>query len=344
MSERNPRNGYDETDKKNEDSGSSSAIRDFLESIEDIKSIAASQGNKLTQEEVNMYAGINLDRNQMNAVCAYLNEAGIKVEGFGTDDEGALNGGKAPENMNGGTEKKTRSQGTKEKTGSKGSEEKAKSQETDKKDKSSLVRVVTDDENKKGIPSAEKLRHRSKSLDLYKDEVQSIKYEEDGISDDIYEGLIHGSRESADTLTEKMLARVIEMADSYKDEDVFDEDIISEGNLGLASAVMEVMNHGSDYTLEDGSADREKIRKFILSQARQAMIKMIDSENSQSDLTKEVLTKVNLLQNARDFMKEKIGREPDIYELSEYTGMDREEIQELDRLKGSGADKNEKNN
>lgn len=55
----------------------------FLEELEAVKSIAASQDNKLTKDEVKKYlSDLELSDDKMEQVYYYLSLAGIEVEGY----------------------------------------------------------------------------------------------------------------------------------------------------------------------------------------------------------------------------------------------------------------------
>lgn len=81
--------------------------------------------------------------------------------------------------------------------------------------------------------------------------------------------------------------------------------------------------------LKDTIINKKKFFEDLNSEIQQAIENFIDETTESKDWEDAILAKTNLLNEAAKYMTEEIGRVPTIDELSEYTKISREEINNL---------------
>lgn len=115
------------------------------------------------------------------------------------------------------------------------------------------------------------------------------------------------------------LPRVVELSKEYKNQGVLLEDLIQEGNIGLLCA-LEKLPHLKK------TADRNE---YLTESIQAAMVKAIDESMGEDDLESTLIGRSNLLKEAEKYLAEDMGRVPTIEELSDFTKLSREEIQDV---------------
>lgn len=267
----------------------------FLEMLQGIKEIAEAQQNVLTKEEIKKYLGEEeLSEKQMDAVYHYLGENHIKVEGYTyipvkTEEKKAVKG-------NAGRKK------------------------------SSGVVKMAGKEKKTG--SAPKESRREANMRLYRQEIARVtdNLEE---AEEVILAFLHGDLSVKDTIIEKYLKKVTEIANSYKKRNVPIDEVIAEGNVGLMVAMQIIEQNRMEYILPGGGLDFNKFFGTLNLEISHAMETYIDEMTTSKDWENAMLAKTNLLHEATKYMAEEIGRIPTIDELSEYTKISREEIKDI---------------
>lgn len=267
----------------------------FLEMLQGIKEIAGAQQNVLTKEEIKKYLGEEgLSEKQMDAVYHYLGENHIKVEGYTY-------------------------------TPVKAGEEKTAGKNSGRK--KSPGRAKTAEGAKKAGPAAKESRRES-NMRLYRQEIARVtdNLEE---AEEMILSFLHGDVTVKDTIIEKYLKKVTEIADSYKKRSVPVDEVIAEGNVGLMVAMQIIEQNRMEYILPDGRLDFNKFFGTLDLEISHAMETYIDEMTASKDWENAMLAKTNLLHEATKFMAGEIGRIPTIEELSEYTKISREEIKDI---------------
>jgi len=115
------------------------------------------------------------------------------------------------------------------------------------------------------------------------------------------------------------LPKVVHIAKKYKNQGVFLEDLIQEGNIGLLIAVENLVN------LEDSMDVETYLKEMIM----KAMEEIIDENMDEDVLENTILGRSNLIQEASNYLAEDLGQVPTIEQLAEYTKLTVEEIQEI---------------
>lgn len=274
----------------------------LLEMLQEIKAIAASQQNKLTKEEVRKYLGDeNLSEDKLQAVYQYLGENNITVEGYEFVP--------VAEKVN----KKKAVQETNKKS-AKASYDRARAE------KSSTVKKASE---KTG---AVKESRRDVNMKLYRQEIAQYggKLEEEQIL-----GFLNGDDSLKNTIIENYLQQVVKLAGKYQKRNVPIDEIIAEGNVGLLVAMQIIEQNREEYILSEGSLDTEKFYGTLDMEISHAMELYIDDMTASKDWENAMLAKTNLLHEATKYMAEEIGRVPTIEELSEYTKISRDEINDI---------------
>lgn len=265
----------------------------FLEMLEEIKMIARSQQGRLTQEEVKQYlSDMELSDEQIRAVFQYLGANNIQVEGYlyiPSEKEREETAAK----IENAVERKK--EGRREK----------------------------EDTEAPAVDRAERNRR------IYQQELAALK---NSMSGDIEECITHflqGEDILRNRIIEGHLELVMKKAEEYKNRSVLQEEVIAEGNLGLLAGMEVIARNRERYWAEDGRPDLDAFVETLNQEVTQAMECYIDEMTEEKDWENTVLAKTNLLHEAAKYMTEEIGRVPTREELSEYTKISLEEIEQI---------------
>ena len=132
----------------------------------------------------------------------------------------------------------------------------------------------------------------------------------------LLEQLRRGEEEVISSVIEAHLHWVMQLADKYRGRGVPVEDLIQEGNLELTACV--AMLCGNEEVVD--------YQKAIEHAVRSRLIELVDEELAGTDSVHALLGRVNLLLEATRTLAQEYGRIATIEELSEFTHMDIEEI------------------
>ena len=169
------------------------------------------------------------------------------------------------------------------------------------------------------------------NLQRYREELSGIsgKPEEE---ESLIISWLKGENALKNRIIELRLQRVLELAEKYGKRPVPQEEVISEGNLGLLNAMTIVESSRGEYLRQDGTLDREKFFGTLDMEVVHAMECYIDEETASKDWEHTMLAKRNLLHEAEKYLAEEMGRVPDVEELSEYTKITPAEIRSIMNL------------
>lgn len=157
----------------------------------------------------------------------------------------------------------------------------------------------------------------SKYLRIYRKELRELPSYTPEELELLYERLKNGEEEVTGKIVEAHLGRVLTLAGRYRGRGVPLEDLIQEGNLELMTCV----------SMLCGNREVKDIKKAIDHAVKSRLIEIVDEEISGLDSDNMVLARVNLLLEATRALAEEYGRIATIEELSEFTHMDRGEIE-----------------
>ncbi len=268
----------------------------FLETLQEIRAIANSQGNRLTKEEIRKYLGEDgLSEEKMQAVYHYLGENHITVEGYHF----------VPDKQSKGGQKISR-------------------KVTDRNSKKEGLGKA----DAKGKSDLEKGNRREANMRLYRMEIAKFHGRLEEAEDTIL-GFLKGDDSVRGVIIENYLQKVVELAGKYQKRNVAMDEIIAEGNVGLMTAIQIIGQNRQEYILKNGSLDYEKFFGTLNLEITHAMEIYIDEMTESKDWESAMLAKTNLLHEAAKYMAEEMGRMPTVEELSEYTKISRDEIKDI---------------
>ncbi len=268
----------------------------FLETLQEIRAIANSQGNHLTKEEIRKYLGEDgLSEEKMQAVYHYLGENHITVEGYHFVPDKQSKGG--------------------QKISGKVADRNSKKEGLGKADA-------------KGKSDLEKGNRREANMRLYRMEIAKFHGRLEEAEDTIL-GFLKGDDSVRGVIIENYLQKVVELAGKYQKRNVAMDEIIAEGNVGLMTAMQIIGQNRQEYILKNGSLDYEKFFGTLNLEITHAMEIYIDEMTESKDWESAMLAKTNLLHEAAKYMAEEMGRMPTVEELSEYTKISRDEIKDI---------------
>lgn len=155
----------------------------------------------------------------------------------------------------------------------------------------------------------------------YEETMEELPKERPGEKEALFERVLQKEEEAKKRLTELYMADVVEIAKELKQKDIFIGDLISEGNIGLITALN---------TLEEAS-DRHV---YIRGEIRNAMLFMIEEQADQKEQDDILVEKVRDLESRIKELLEDEESKYSVEEIATFLDMDVEEIEGVLRLTG----------
>lgn len=277
----------------------------FLEELEAVKSIAASQDNKLTKDEVKKYlSDLELSDDKMEQVYYYLSLAGIEVEGYRFVP-------KAVDLQSNDSDKNEDKELLDEKTESE--------KHNDKKENNTSPKEL----------SKKRAEYNNK---LYMDEIGKLDYYDDAEERNLIQKFMDGDKNAKNRFVENRLAQVVKIARNYADRENVKkgitgmDELIAEGNVGLLEAISVIEENKKNFVDNNNVPNFDSIDGAIYMEVTNAIESLLDTVTSDKDWESAVLARTNLLNEAAKYMTEEMGRVPTKEELSEYTKIPVDEI------------------
>lgn len=175
------------------------------------------------------------------------------------------------------------------------------------------------DEQPASEQETEKNTERSAVFGMYLEELSGIPKYSEGEKKKLYEALSQGDTQVISDLSNVWLNRVIEIAEQYRAPKLHVEDLIQEGNMALLIKLQELCGAGRECDAED-----------VLEQAvEEGIAQYASRSNGERELENAVLGRVNLVHEARKLLTEENGKLPTAEELSAYTKMPVEELNDI---------------
>ena len=276
----------------------------FLEELEAVKSIAASQDNKLTKDEVKKYlSDLELSDDKMEQVYYYLSLAGIEVEGYRFVP-------KAVDLQINDSDKNEDKELLDEKTESE--------KHNDKKENNTSPKEL----------SKKRAEYNNK---LYMDELGKLDYYDDAEERNLIQKFMDGDKNARNRFVENRLAQVVKIARNYADRENVKkgitgmDELSAEGNVGLLEAISVIEENKKNF-VDNNVPNFDSIDGAIYMEVTNAIESLLDTVTSDKDWESAVLARTNLLNEAAKYMTEEMGRVPTKEELSEYTKIPVDEI------------------
>lgn len=173
-------------------------------------------------------------------------------------------------------------------------------------------------ESNKQQKEAEKAFLQSPYVKMYCDDISAIKKLEEEELLPYYDALLAGEETAAAVVIENYLERVLELAKRYVTLDVTMSDVLQEGNMALILAVNRLKEEPT-----------ENVREYLEHEVKQAMEQYIDEMLADSDWQQVLLSRAQLLNDAKQALTKEKMHIPGTKELSEYTHLSEEEIADL---------------
>lgn len=291
----------------------------LLECMEEIKSIAQSQQNRMTKEEIHRYlSDMELHEDQFDAVYRYLAMNGITISGYHPSAASSF------QNISSGDDSTNESETDAD---SIPSEYTPLSESPDDKDN-----ISENQGAKRHISKAER------NLELYRREVSALTTHSGAELAVLWNGFLSGDTSTKEALVHEQLDKVFQIAKSYEKRGIAPDEMIAEGNIGILMALSRIEKNPSDFR-RDLAPDLDRIHAVIDEEIRLSIENMIDSVTAAKDWESTVLAKTNLLHEAAKYLAEENGREATPWELAEYTKIPLAEIHDLLDLRPSSERK-----
>ena len=185
-------------------------------------------------------------------------------------------------------------------------------------------------ERKESVKNEDKDACRdSKALELYLEDIAKVREYDEEERERLCAELLNGSEQAAVKLSESMLKEVALLAREYASEKVGLEDLIQEGNLGIFVRLGELCGMGEDcgYDVEEEMAEA----------ADNAIRAYVSEAAGESDAANTIAGKLNLVNEAKKFLRGQNKSEPSVQELAEYTGMSVQELDDIEAFYKGGS-------
>ena len=175
------------------------------------------------------------------------------------------------------------------------------------------------------------VEEKSMFFEMYQEDIKNLPTVSKEEEKQLYVQLSKGDADVIRPLSDLWLPRVIRIMSNYDAHKVNKEDLLQEGNLGLLSVLSSLV--GDDKVVNVEAYIEESIKK--------SMEDYIDESMVEEDWESTVVAKATLIHEAIEVLSKEIGRVPSNQELSDYTRISLDEIEDI--LKLSNASKDDKN-
>lgn len=165
---------------------------------------------------------------------------------------------------------------------------------------------------------AEAERAVSARFQMYLDElgdIPVISKEQEAL---LYEKLAQGEEQAIAELSTQWLKHVVEIASSYKADELLLDDMVQEGNIGLLMGLQSLLG-------KEESNPKKILEQFV----REAIENYAEEESGEGEQENTILAKVSLVHEAKETLAKELGSEPSIRQLAEYTRISEEEISDI---------------
>ncbi len=165
-------------------------------------------------------------------------------------------------------------------------------------------------------------------LNDYIDSLHALNKLNDGALEALQMAAIDGDKIAQARLIEHYLPLVVDVARMYKEQGVYIEDLIGEGNLALTRGV----------TMLDAIGEPAEVEGFLYKLMLDAMEKLIEDNLSEDAGMAKVLTLVQEVADKAKELSEDLRRKITVEELMEETGWDEEKIRNAIKFSGDNIE------
>lgn len=180
----------------------------------------------------------------------------------------------------------------------------------------------TNEEDKKEEHIKGKLSvEEDKYLSMYLEEIGDIKVDENEKQIQ-YQKMLNKDSLAKSRLIELYLLEVVDIARFYVNQGVALSDLIQEGNIGLMLTLDEL----------EGEEEKKNFKEILKKGIVTAIEDAIEEADMVQSSSKQIVSKVNYLNEGVKNLEEEIGRTASIEELAKYMEMSKEEIEDILRV------------
>lgn len=154
---------------------------------------------------------------------------------------------------------------------------------------------------------------------MYLREIRSRNVVSGREQEELYRRLTGGDRNVLNEIVDNWLMRIVEIARLYQDQAVLMEDVIQEGNMGLWMALESL----------PAAMKPEEVDAYLLVSVKEAMENYIREITGEIDREQSIIAKAALLYSAREHLAGENGEDPSLRQLSEFTHIPVEEIEDI---------------
>ena len=159
----------------------------------------------------------------------------------------------------------------------------------------------------------------SKMFHMYLEELKGLTTYSDAELQDMYQRLLAGEEKLISEISNAWLPRVLEIAKRLATTAEGFEDVVQDGNMSLFLRLSELCGCGEGLDVEQELEDAVEM----------AMKSSISEFAGEDDSEHAMVGKVTLVNEAKKYLTEENGKEPTIKELSEYTRLGEEELEDI---------------
>lgn len=134
-----------------------------------------------------------------------------------------------------------------------------------------------------------------------------------------YNELLEGNEKMIEILSNIWLEKVLEIAGKYVEPKLNVEDLVQEGNVALFIKLQEIL----------GTQSKVDVENELMQAVETGIMKYASEMSGERELENSILAKVSLVDQAQKLLKEEKGYMPSVEELSDYTKISTEELEDL---------------
>lgn len=163
---------------------------------------------------------------------------------------------------------------------------------------------------------------------MYLNEIDTITQLVDSEEEALYRRLLSGDVSVVEDISHQWLKRVVAIAEEYKGRGVLLDDLVQEGNIGLLLG-LNVLAQGKEKAGEGKAVTAADVPELLRGAVRESMEQYLNEESGEDQQNETILGKVALVHQAQDYLAKEKGEKPSLRELSEYTKIPVEEINDI---------------
>lgn len=170
------------------------------------------------------------------------------------------------------------------------------------------------------LPNSVETEEGTAFLNMYFDELKSIKKEKNDDSDHLIKASMDGDKDAINKLTELHLDMVIKVADEFSSSPLRKSDLIGTGNVALFEAIISYDGSEKDY------------ETYLENYVRNAIKNAETEEINSVRIFNHVADRANALSDATTELAKELEREATLEELCEKLSLSEEEVRNVMKM------------